>query len=59
MILFLTLKVEAGFPKGRGRLQLDKTILGPQAYKLPKLLEINPLGKDNVDDLSRVVMENQ
>jgi hypothetical protein len=54
-IKFLSIKLETGFPKGRGRLKNDTTVLGAQAYKFPGLLELNPLGDDNIDDLSKVV----
>lgn len=55
-IQVLVIKLETGFPKGRGRLRTDTTVLGAQAYKVPKLLELNPLGNDNIDDLSKVVV---
>jgi Protein of unknown function (DUF2846)/Domain of unknown function (DUF4440) len=55
-IQFLSVKLETGFPKGRGRLKNDTSVLGAQAYKLPRLLELNPLGNDNIDDHSKVVV---
>ena len=54
-IQFLAVKLETGFPKGRGRLSVDNTVLGPQAYKVPKTLQLNPLGDDNIFDRTRVV----
>lgn len=54
-ISFLQLKMDAGFPKARGVLQLDKSIIAAEAYKLPRLLDLNPLGSDNIDNPSRVV----
>jgi hypothetical protein len=55
-IQFLVIKLERGFPKGRGRIKTDTTVLGAQAYKVPKTLELNPLGNDHIDDPSRVVV---
>lgn len=56
-ILFLALKLEAGFPKGRGSLRVDTSIIGAEGYKLPKLLDLTPLGLDNIDDNARVVID--
>ncbi len=58
-IYFLVLKLVAGFPKGRGVLEVDTSNTGPTAYKLPKLMELRPLGRDNIDDISRVIVERQ
>jgi len=58
-IYFFALRLVTGFPKGRGVLEVDKSSAGPAAYKLPKLLELRPLGRDNIDDSSRVIMEKQ
>jgi len=58
-IYFLVLKLAAGFPKGRGVLEVDKSGAGPYAYKLPKLMELRPLGSDNIKDISRVIVEIQ
>lgn len=57
-IQFLELKLEPGFPKGRGRLKVDKTVMGPQGYKAPRLLELNPLGDDNIYDRTKVITNN-
>ena len=54
-ISLLVLKMEAGFPKGRGNLRVDRSIMAAQAYKLPRLLGLNPLGSDNIDDPTKVV----
>lgn len=54
-ISFLTLKLESGFPKGRGRLQLDSSIIAAEAYKLPHLLDLTPLGSDNINDPTKVI----
>lgn len=58
-IYFLVIELAAGFPKGRGVLKVDMSGAGPTAYKLPKLMELKPLGRNNIKDLSRVVMEKQ
>lgn len=58
-IYFLVLKLSTGFPKGRGVLEVDTSGAGPFAYKLPMLLELRPLGRDNIDDISRVIVEKQ
>ena len=54
-VSFLLLKLETGFPKGRGRLQLDRTIIAAEAYKLPHLLDLTPLGSDNIQDPTKVI----
>ena len=54
-ISFLQLKIDAGFPKARGVLQLDKSIIAAEAYKLPRLLDLTPLGGDNIFDPAKVV----
>jgi hypothetical protein len=56
-ISFLQLKMDAGFPKARGVLQLDKSIIAAEAYKLPRLLDLTPLGSDNIVDPSKVVVK--
>lgn len=58
-IYFLALRLVTGFPKGRGVLEVDKSSAGPSAYKLPKLVELRPLGRDNIDDSSKVIVERQ
>lgn len=58
-IYFLVINLKAGFPKGRGALEVDMSSVGPSAYKLPKLMELRPLGRDNIKDVSRVIMEKQ
>ena len=58
-IYFFALRLVAGFPKGRGVLEVDTSATGPSAYKLPKLMELRPLGRDNIKDLSRVILEKQ
>lgn len=58
-IYFFVIKLAAGFPKGRGVLEVDTSSAGPYAYKLPKLLELRPLGRDNINDISRVILERQ
>jgi hypothetical protein len=46
-------------PKGQlrqgGHLQVDHSVIAAEAYKLPKLLELNPLGSDNIDDPTKVL----
>jgi len=54
-IVLLALKLDVGFPKARGVLSLDNTSLGASAYRLPRTLDLNPLGLDNVDDASRII----
>lgn len=54
-ISLLVLTIDAGFPRGRGKLRVDRSIIAAQAYKLPKLLDLNPLGNDNIDDPTKVV----
>lgn len=54
-IVMLALKLDVGFPKARGVLSLDNTSLGASAYRLPRMLDLNPLGLDNVDDASRII----
>ena len=56
-IFFLSLKLEAGFPKGRGSLRVDTSIIGAEGYKLPRLLDLTPLGPDNIDDNAKVVID--
>jgi Protein of unknown function (DUF2846) len=56
-IYFFVLKLKAGFPKGRGLLELDTTDVGHYGYKLPRLLDLRPLGRDNIDDTSVVIVE--
>ena len=58
-ILLLVMKMEAGFPKGRGNLRIDPTVASAQAYKLPRLLGLTPLGSDNIDDVSKVIVAQQ
>lgn len=57
-IVFLALKLEAGFPKGRGAVRVDRTIIGAEGYKLPRLLDLTPLSPDNIDDVAKVVINN-
>jgi len=58
-IYFLVINLAIGFPKGRGVLEVDTSNVGPTAYKLPKLIELRPLGRDNIQDIARVIVENQ
>lgn len=57
-LYFLVLKLETGFPKARGLLAVDGDSIGPTAYKFPKLLNLNPLGSDNIDDVAAIVIGN-
>jgi hypothetical protein len=48
--------MDAGFPKARGILQLDKSIIAAEAYRLPRLLDLTSLGRDNIDDPTKVIL---
>lgn len=58
-IYFLVIELAAGFPKGRGVLKVDTSGAGPTAYKLPRLMELRPLGRANIKEGSRVIVEKQ
>lgn len=58
-IYFFVLKLKTGFPKGRGLLELDNTVAGRQNYKLPRLMNLRPLGRDNINDTAVVIVERQ
>lgn len=58
-IYFFVVELAAGFPKGRGVLKVDTSGAGPTAYKLSKLMELRPLGRDNIKDFSKVIVEKQ
>ena len=56
-IYFFVLRLKTGFPRGRGLLELDTTDVGHHGYKLPRLLDLRPLGRDNINDTSIVIVE--
>jgi len=58
-IYFLVIDLKVGFPKGRGVLTVDTSGTGPTAYKLPRIMDLRPLGRDNVRDVSRVIVEKR
>jgi hypothetical protein len=58
-IYFFVLRLKTGFPRGRGVLELDSTGVGQHGYKLPRLLDLRPLGRDNINDTSIVIVERR
>jgi hypothetical protein len=57
-IYYLTVKESSHFPKVRATIVIDDGRIGPQCYRLPKILDLKPLETKHIKDHSKVIIGN-